>query len=148
MKRYLFTLVTALTLVITPISLTTLVWPAAGIALVASVTGCKTANTAAYKVTGTAVVTVDTAMKAWGDYVRDNHPSVEQEQRVKDAYEKYQAAALAVTTAGAAHARVLAAQGDATGPLTTLNAAIAIASASLSDLIAAIQRFGIKLNNY
>jgi hypothetical protein len=123
-----------------------LVYIPAGIALAGLATGCKTANTAAYKATGAVVVTVDAAMSAWGDYVRTSHPPVAQEIAVKDAFEKYKAAALTVTSAGAAHAKVLATQGaDPTSAASALNAAIAISSAALGDLIALIQKFGVKI---
>ncbi len=114
--------------------------------VLATTEGCKTANRSAYVVTGSVVVTVDAAMKAWGDYVHANHPPLSQEVAVKNAFEKYQAAALVVTSAGAAHARILATQGaDQTTTLSALNAALAIASASLADLITLVQQFGVKL---
>ncbi len=112
-------------------------------------TGCKTANQTAYKATSATYITVDAAMKAWGDFVRANHPPVEKEQKVKAAFDRYQAAALVVTSAGAAHAKVLADQAadpatKATA-LSNLNAAIAVTSASLADLINLVQVFGAKL---
>ncbi len=120
--------------------------PVSGLAMVGLVTGCKTANTAAYKGTGAVVVTVDAAMSAWGDYVSANHPSVDKEQKVKAAYDKYKAAALVVTTAGAAHAKALATQGaDPTTAQTALNTAIAISSAALGELIALLQQLGVKI---
>ncbi len=120
--------------------------PVSGLALAGLVTGCKTANTAAYKGTGAVVVTVDAAMSAWGDYVSANHPPVEKELKVKAAFDKYKAAALVVTTAGAAHAKALATQGtDPASAQTALNAAIAISSAALGELIALLQQFGVKI---
>lgn len=51
--------------------------------------GCKSPESTAYKATGTVIITVDNAMQAWGDYVRTGVASVEQQQQVKDVYDKY-----------------------------------------------------------
>ena len=146
MKRQFLSILTALTLLTTP-TLALLLPPLAAELVLSS--GCASANKTAYKATGVAVITVDAAMSAWGSYVKQNHPPASQEQAVKDAFEKYQAAASLVATAGAAHAKVLADRanggtGDATGAMANLNAAIAIATSSLSDLINLLQTFGVK----
>src|SRR5690348_11672850 len=58
--------------------------------------GChSTPARVAYNVESAAVITVDQAMSAWGDYVNEFHPATDQEDAVKDAYEKYQFAMLA-----------------------------------------------------
>lgn len=107
--------------------------------------GCKSANTTAYRATGAAVVTVDKAMTAWGEYVAKFHPPVEQEQRVKDAFEKYQTAASAVAKAGAEHAKLANDPNREPGAKITLDETIAAAGAALEQLTFLIQRFGAKL---
>jgi hypothetical protein len=52
--------------------------------------GCGTPQRTTYNTESGIVLTVDSAMTAWGDYVAKNHPPVETELRVKAAYEKYQ----------------------------------------------------------
>jgi len=54
--------------------------------------GCGTPQRTTFNAESGTVLTVDSAMRAWGDYVARFHPPVEQELQVKAAYEKYQAA--------------------------------------------------------
>jgi len=54
--------------------------------------GCKTPEQAAYRATGAVVISVDAAMKGWGDYVRAGMATVQDQAKVRAAYEKYQAA--------------------------------------------------------
>lgn len=107
--------------------------------------GCKSANTAAYKTTAAVHVTVDAAMSAWGDYVAKHQPPADEELAVKDAYQKYQAAASAVAAAGLAHARVVNDPAQEPGALGNLKAAVAISGDALADLVALIHRFGVDL---
>lgn len=65
---------------------------------------CKSSpEVSAYKSTGVVVVTVDSAMKAWGDYVRAGLASVDSQLKVKATYDKYyltvQAAKAVITVA-------------------------------------------------
>jgi len=53
-------------------------------------TGCKSPERTAYRVVGTTVTTVDTAMNVWGDQVRAGKATAEQQINVKRAYEQYQ----------------------------------------------------------
>ena len=146
MKKFLSSLVLSFAMLLPP---TFYVIAPTALVLVTTQSGCKTANQAAYKGVGTVIVTVETAMKAWGDYVESNHPSLEQRTAVKTAFEKYQAAMLVVTSAGAAHAKVLADQaadpGTKATALSVLNAAIAASSQTLADLIDLVRKFGVKI---
>src|SRR5438477_13180453 len=71
--------------------------------------GCSTANQTAYRGTGTAVVTVDAIMAAWGSYVAKNHPGAETEKKVADAYAKYQQSVVIVADAAIAFQKAKAA---------------------------------------
>jgi hypothetical protein len=106
--------------------------------------GChSTPQQAAYRAAGTTIVSVDTVMNLWGAYVAANHPGVAAETKVETAYEKYQAAMVAVCDAGV----VYSATGSTNAPAgTALNQAVANASQDLSDLSNLITSFGIKIN--
>lgn len=52
--------------------------------------GCQSLERNAYRTIGTVAVGVDSAMNAWGDYVRAGMATPQQEQIVKLAYTKYQ----------------------------------------------------------
>lgn len=117
--------------------------------LFACAPGCSTANTVAYKTTITSQVTVETAMTIWGDYVRSKDGtgtpvSMDQRAKVKALYDRYQAAAVVVADAGIGYTQV-AGTTNATGAQAILNTAIAIAGASLTDLVNAIRAFGAKI---
>lgn len=106
-----------------------------------AVVGCNTpAVVVAYKAESTAVVTIDTAMLAWGDYVSAHHPGPIHEQKVMDAFNHYKLCALAVVDASKAFA-----ESSSPDDKTKLNAALAAASASLADVLAAVRSFGVKI---
>jgi hypothetical protein len=111
--------------------------------LFANATGCtSTPQTVAYRTAGTAVVSVDTAMTLWGQYVATYHPNANQEATVKAAYDKYQAAMVAVCDAGA----IYAASGSTNAPAgAALNQAIANSGQDLIDLENLLTDCGIKL---
>ena len=113
-----------------------------GLALIALAltfnTGCGTAPKRTYQTVSTAVITVDAAMDAWGHYVSQFHPPLADEQKVKDAFDKYRVAAIVVVDAGKAYA-------SGSGSTKDLNAALAVAAASLGDLVNLIQAFGITI---
>jgi hypothetical protein len=100
----------------------------------------------AYNVESTAQVTVETAMGAWGDYVKQYHPPAAQEQQVADAYKHYQDAMTAVIDATqvyvalAANASTNAPNADTQRQLAAHQAAVALA-----DLVALVRNFGVKL---
>ena len=52
--------------------------------------GCASFERNAYRVVGTTTTLVDAAMNAWGDYVRSDAATAEQEAKVKATYMKYQ----------------------------------------------------------
>lgn len=127
-------------------------------------TGCASANKTAFKVTTGTQVTVEHAIKVWDDWIGSERvkirsmPAADQAKAiqslqaksliVKDAYEKYQAAAAVVASAGAAYTRAVELdQGKpASAPLqTALNEAIAVASGTFADLLTLLERFGVKL---
>ncbi len=55
-------------------------------------TACKNPELAAYRTIGGVAATVETAMTAWGDWVKAKRATPDDEVRVKAAYVKYQAA--------------------------------------------------------
>ena len=54
--------------------------------------GCATLETTAFRGIGAVAVTVDTAMQAWGDAVRADQVTADQELVVRQAYARYQSA--------------------------------------------------------
>jgi hypothetical protein len=117
--------------------------------LVAFTPGCSTTpGTAVYRTAGTAKITVDSAMHAWGDYVKAFHPPIVQEQQVKTAFYQYQLAQVAILDA-AINYKTAEDTGDAQGQdvaTTAMHAATLTASGALADLIGLIQSFGVKIN--
>ena len=63
-----------------------------GITVLVVLTGCKTAEQTAYRGFGVTRTLVDTAMTAWGDYVRSGKATGADQVKVRALYEKYQAA--------------------------------------------------------
>jgi len=138
MKKALMPLVVSLGIWIAVLAL--------GFGMLSGCGGCSTANQTAYRATGAAVVTVDAAMKAWGDYVSKNHPGAATEQKVADAYTKYQASVSLLADAAAAYKKMK----DANDPKlptmqANLNAVVAGSAAALADLEQIIASFGVKL---
>jgi hypothetical protein len=107
-------------------------------------TGCQSTENAVARTSATAKVTVDAAMHSWGDYVKQFHPPVAQEQQVKAAFLKYQQAQLALLDAVIAYKT--ADTNGISGAQLTLNASVAAASAALADLTGLIASFGVKFN--
>jgi hypothetical protein len=102
--------------------------------------GCKsTPATKVYKVSAAADITATTALAVWDSYLA-SHPDTpaEKELIVKAAYERYQAAQIAVLDAAIAFKQ----SGDAGKPV--FDSAIAAAGASLGDLIAVLRQFGVQ----
>ncbi len=109
--------------------------------------GCKSPAQAAYTVGQTATVTVEAMMGLWNEFVKQKHPGVEVETKVKAAYDNYRKADIALLTAGKA---MLAAQaaGDAAGQTTAETAwheAEAALSASSAQVYALLKDLGVKL---
>lgn len=106
---------------------------------------CSGPGRAAYNSVSVPAITADAAMKAWGDYVAQNHPGVAAEKKVLAAYQKYRL--LELTAIDAAH---LAADTAGATNGVTLQGIIQTASTpeagqALSDLIALIRSFGVPI---
>lgn len=95
-----------------------------------------TAETRTYQTAKATAVTVESAMRAWGNYVAAFHPPASEETKVKMAYDRYRAAMLLVADAGKAYS-----EGVASGD--SLNAAVQGVTASINDLVNLIESFGI-----
>jgi hypothetical protein len=111
-------------------------------------TGCKSTSPQqiTYQATGTAIVTVDTAMKLWGAYVKETDPGPEIEGQVKAAYDSYQAAMAVACDAGAVYAATSVTNAAASSKASlALQQAITNANQELIDLENLIQSFGVKL---
>lgn len=117
---------------------------AAGLAILS---GCSTPARTLYSAVSTAQVTVEQAMAAWDDCVKEFAPGRAAELAVKTAYEKYQEAAAAVVDAEQAIAAATAS--NSTNNTASLNQAQLDASnkeaQALSDLVALIRSYGAKL---
>lgn len=108
----------------------------------AMVQGCKTSPPAVMaNISDSAKVTADAALAAWNDYIPVGRPSLEQQQKVKDAWLKYKAAQLVLLDAA-----ILYAETGKTGTSQQkFDAAIAASSQALADLVGLIREFGVKL---
>lgn len=107
--------------------------------------GCNTPPAkAAYQVEAGAAATMTAAMTAWGAYVATSHPPAAQEQKVKDAFVRYQLAELAAIDA--TKAWVMSGSGSGTNAPPSVTGASAAASQALGELVALIQSFGVTLN--
>lgn len=116
---------------------------AAGLAASLFLGGCSTTpQQATYRAAGTAIVSVDTAMKLWGAYVAAQHPPASQEMAIKSAYEKYQASMAVVCDAGAVYSSTGGTNAAAVG---ALNQAVHDSGQELVDLENLITSFGVKL---
>jgi hypothetical protein len=102
-----------------------------------TLTGCNgTVNSNTYKTVATTQVTVSAAMAGWNVYDGTGKATIAQEQAVKSAYQKYQAAIVAVCDAGA-----LLSAGSTASAQDALNLAVANANQSITDLVNVIQSF-------
>jgi hypothetical protein len=108
------------------------------------VTGCKTApQTVAYRAANGTTLTVETAIRTYNVFAAQGKTTVAQNQQVKAAYEKYQAAMLVVCDAGA----IYAATSGTNAPAASLALQVAVqnSTASIADVVNLIQSFGVKL---
>ena len=107
-------------------------------------TACKsTPQQVTYQAASATTVTVEVALRAYNVFSAQGKTTVDQNRQVKAAYEKYQAAFAVVCDAG----QIYAATGGTNAPAASLamQAAVANASASQTDIIKLIQSFGVKL---
>lgn len=84
-----------------------------------------------------AKISVEAALKAWNDFIPIGKPSPEQQRRVKEAWQSYRLAQLALLDAAEAFKKAKTAPNQ-----LRLNQASAAASQSLANVIALIRRFG------
>jgi len=108
-----------------------------------------TPQQAAYEAATGVQVSVDVAMTAWGDYVKQFHPSDQARAQVKAAYEKYQACAVAVIDAEQLVESLASSTNSPPGVILDANAkntdAATVASQALADLVALVRQFGVKI---
>lgn len=125
--KYLIALIAALVLALMPLSFT----------------GCgSTPQKVAYKSAATTTVTVETAIRAYNVFAAQGKTTVAQNQKVKDAYLKYQAAFSVLCDAGA----IYAATGGTNAPAAAaLQQAVQNSSDSINDIIKLVTIFGVKL---
>lgn len=96
--------------------------------------GCSSPKQAAYRATGSVVITVDAAMSGWGDYVRAGLAKPQEEAKVKAAYEHYQATIRLVRSLTESFV-------NNAGDKVTLDMAFTAVDHAKNDLIDLIQSF-------
>lgn len=101
--------------------------------LLALLLGCASTEDIAYKTTGTAVVTVDGAMKGWLDWKNTHTVPQDQIDAVKSAYAKYYATVQAEKDAVTAF--------KTNTDTNALNRAISLSAIAGSDLLQVILQF-------
>jgi len=99
--------------------------------------GCSSPQQAAYRTTGSVVITVDAAMNGWGDYVRAGLSKPDEEAKVKAAYEKYQGTIRLARTLTDSFV-------NNAGDKDTLNVAFTAVDQAKNQLIDLIQSFRTK----
>ncbi len=110
------------------------------LAFVVALMGCATTwQSSAGKVLSSTALTVDAAMKSWAIYVVKFHPPANQEQKVKEAYEKYQ---VAMKAACEAYSTAIIAKDQSVWMVAS--SVLTAASGSLTQLITAFQGGGAK----
>ena len=111
-----------------------------------TVTSCKTdPATAIYRVSGTARIGAEAAMRSWGNFVALNHPPVAQELRVQKLFDSYKAAQVALLDAAIAYSVASTNVAAQPGAQAQLDRAVAVASSALRDLTALLASLGVKL---
>lgn len=102
--------------------------------------GCGSLTETVYHTSGTAHVTARTALLGWNDYLATHEVSEAAELRVKAAYEKYQAAQIALLSAAIVWE-------DAQNPdnEARLEQATASAGEALAALVKLVRTLGVKL---
>jgi hypothetical protein len=109
--------------------------------------GCQmTPVRAVYTAETTTQVTVEAAMTAWGDYVAQYHPPLDQERAVKNAYDAYRVAMTAAIDAGEVYAAAASTSGtNGAGARVQAELSRQAAANRLADLVALLRKFGAKL---
>ncbi len=80
-------------------------------------------------------------MRAWGRYVSEHHPSVEQEFKVQKTFDVYKQSQLTLLDAAIAYKG----QTNVVGAQAQLDRAVATAGAALTDLTSLLVKLGVKL---
>lgn len=109
-----------------------------------SFSGCQTTpQRATYQAAVSTTITVETALRAYNVFAKQGKTTIEQNRKVKDAFEKYQAAMVLVCDAGA----IYAASAGTNSPAASLalQQAIANANQTMNDFYALLRAFGVKL---
>lgn len=107
-------------------------------------TGCHTTpQQATYRAAATTTVTVEVAVRAYNEFAKQGKTTVQQNQQVKAAYEKYQLAMNIVCDAGEIYA-ASSTTNNAAADLA-LQAAMANAQQTINDVIALVRSFGVKI---
>lgn len=125
--RFSFLLLACVSLVVTPLA----------------PVGCSSPQRTVYVTAQATHVSVQEAMRLWGAYVAAKHPPVEQEIRVKDAFDKYVASMKLVADAGKTTAD--ASSTNSTTASAVLSALKANADRDLDDLVSLLRSFGVKI---
>lgn len=102
--------------------------------------GCSTTQSTAYKTELAAQTAVETALSGWDVYVQSYHPPVDQERKVKKAFETYRASELLAIDATQSWVRET---NSPAGAIALQNAQIARARA-FADLIELIKSLEVK----
>jgi hypothetical protein len=116
--------------------------------LLTALTGCTATGPAAgYQTVSTSDSTAATALKAWGDYVKKNNPPIEQQQAVKDAFNKFQFSELVALDAVTVWISVAQQTNSPAADEAAIRAAqlAQAANNAFADLLGLIQKFGVKL---
>ncbi len=108
------------------------------------VTGCQSPpQRQAYNVVAAPAMTLDHVMQIWGDYVKANHPPVEQERAALNLYRKAKAAELAAIDAAHLAADTMVSTNLTATVTTSLQSPEA--AQALSDLVDLVRQCGLKL---
>ena len=101
----------------------------------------------AVNVSDSARITVEAALGMWDSYIVQNHPPIQQQIAVKQAWKKYQAAQLVVLDAALILKEAEANPDTLDKSVATraLSAAIGEAGQSMADLFNLLRSFGVKL---
>lgn len=108
--------------------------------------GCKsTPQQIAYQSAGTTQITVEAALRAYDVFAAQGKTTPAMNAKVKAAYVKYQKAMALLCDAGAVYAATSATNAPAASE--ALSQAVANVNQEVSDTVALVQSFGVKITN-
>lgn len=136
--------------------------PLSILTLTACSSGCKSTAKSTYVVSGVTHVAAVNGLRGWNEYIgrayadaaanTDTNKAaqargkiLEQEVQVKAAWEKYQAAQLTALTAAQEFSKIPPKDPNAPAAQDRLAAAMAASAATLVDVVALLEKFGIKI---